>query len=91
MTDPIRPVKDAQGQPMGVVHRDVTPANAAAREQRPSSAAELSALFTAAAAVAPASEAEVSTWVQALMVEVGELKPRSEESTRSVEAPTAPR
>ncbi len=64
---------------------------AAAREQRPSSAAELSALFTTAAAVAPASEAEVSTWVQALMVEVGELKPRSEESTRSVEAPTAPR
>ncbi len=62
-------------------------AAAVAAIERSSSAAELSALFTTAAA----SEAEVSTWVQALMVELGELKPRSEESTRSVEAPTAPR
>jgi hypothetical protein len=63
---------------------------AASREGRPSSAAELSEEFTKAAAVAPASEAEVAVWVSALLVDVGELKPRSEEATRSVEAPTAP-
>jgi eukaryotic-like serine/threonine-protein kinase len=63
---------------------------AASREGRPSSAAELSAEFTKAAGVTPASEAEVAVWVSALLVDVGELKPRSEEATRSVEAPTAP-
>ena len=60
------------------------------RETRPASAEELSAEFTRAAGVEPASEAEVAAWVQDLMIDVGELKPRSEESTRSVEAPTAP-
>ena len=63
---------------------------ASTREGRPNSAAQLSAELTAAAGVSRASEAEVSTWVQALLVEVGELKPRSEESTRSIEAATAP-
>jgi hypothetical protein len=63
---------------------------AADKDHRPRSAAELSAEFTRAAGVAPASEAEVSAWVQALLVDVGELKPRSEEATRSVEAPTVP-
>lgn len=63
---------------------------ASEKDGRPTSAAELSAQLTTAAGVSPASEAEVSTWVQALLVEVGELKPRSEESTRSVEAPTVP-
>ena len=59
---------------------------AAARDDRPSSAAELSAQLTQASSVAAASEAEVSAWVQALMADVGELKPRSEDATRSVEA-----
>lgn len=63
---------------------------AADKDHRPRSAAELSAEFTKAAGVTPASEAEVAAWVQALLVDVGELKPRSEEATRSVEAPTVP-
>jgi len=58
------------------------------KDARPASAAELAAELTKAAGVEPASEAEVATWVQGLMVDLGELKPRSEESTRSVEAST---
>ncbi len=63
---------------------------AADRAARPSSAAGLSLAFTRAAGVTAAGEPEVSAWVLGLMADVGELKPRSEESTRSVEAPTAP-
>lgn len=63
---------------------------AAERDARPGSAAELAAELTRAAGVAPASEADVAAWVRSLLAEVGELKPRSEEATRSVQAPTAP-
>ena len=63
---------------------------AASRDERPASAAEFSEQITRAAGVAPASESEVAAWVQSLLLDVGELKPRSEESTRSLEAPTAP-
>ncbi|MDP2274350.1 MAG: protein kinase [Archangium sp.] len=60
------------------------------KAQRPASAEAFSVELTRAAGVTPASEAEVAAWVQGLLADVGELKPRSEEATRSVEAATAP-
>lgn len=63
---------------------------APAREARPSSAGELSLALTQAAGVAPASEAEVAGWVAHLLEEVGEPRPRAEEATRSMAAPTKP-
>ncbi len=60
------------------------------KAQRPASAEAFSSELTRAAGVAPASEAEVAAWVKGLLADVGELKPRSEEATRSVEVATAP-
>ena len=56
-------------------------------EQRFRSAAQLSDAFLGSAEQPPASEEVVAAWVRRLLEEVGELKPRSEEVTRSVAAP----